>query len=91
MVKNINRWKISNRTCNVAVKHFSGAKTNEHEILRHSNSRVKTLWYHPTHRNKGLQTIETPEEITMGIINLAMTCKTDTNSVFISGIDPRSD
>ena len=27
----------------------------------------------------------------MGIINLAMTCKTDTNSVFISGINPRSD
>lgn len=27
----------------------------------------------------------------MGIINLAMTCKTDTNSVFISAIVPRSD
>ena len=26
----------------------------------------------------------------MGIINLAMTCKTDTNSVFISAILPRS-
>ena len=38
-----------------------------------------------------LKTIDTPEEITMGILNLAMTCKTDTNSVFISGIVPRSD
>ena len=27
----------------------------------------------------------------MGILNLAMTCKMDTNSVFISGIVPRSD
>ena len=27
----------------------------------------------------------------MGILNLAMTWKTDTNSVFISGIVPRSD
>ena len=38
-----------------------------------------------------LKTIDTPEEITMGILNLAMTCKTDTNSAFISGIVPRSD
>ena len=38
-----------------------------------------------------LKNINTPEEITMGMLNLAMTCKTDTNSVFISGIVPKSD
>ena len=38
-----------------------------------------------------LKTIDTPEEITMGILNLAITCKTDTNNVFISVIFPRSD
>ena len=27
----------------------------------------------------------------MGILNLVMTCKTDTNSAFISGFIPRSD
>ena len=36
-----------------------------------------------------LKTIDATEEITMGILNLAMTCKTD--SVFISGIVPRSE
>ena len=36
-----------------------------------------------------LKTIDTPEEITMEILNLAMTCKTDTNSVFMSGIVPK--
>ena len=40
---------------------------------------------------KDSKTIDTPEEITMGILNLAMTWKTDTNSVFISGIVPRTD
>ena len=28
---------------------------------------------------------------TMGILNIAMTCKTEINSVFISGIVPRTD
>ena len=27
----------------------------------------------------------------MGIVNLAMTCKTDTNSIFITSVFPRSD
>ena len=38
-----------------------------------------------------LKTINTLEELIMGILNLAMTCKTDANSVFICGIVPRSD
>ena len=38
-----------------------------------------------------LKTIDTSEEISIGILNLAMTCKMDTNSVFISGIVPISD
>ena len=42
-------------------------------------------------RTNDLKTIDTPEEITMAILNLAMTCKTDTNNVFISGIVPRSE
>ena len=33
-----------------------------------------------------LKNIETHEDITIGVPNLAMTYKTDTNSVFISGI-----
>ena len=37
-----------------------------------------------------LKNIDTPEEITMGMLNLAMTCKTETNGVFIPGIVPRS-
>lgn len=42
------------------------------------NIELLTLFY--------LKNIETHEEITMGVPNLAMTYKTDTNSVFISGI-----
>ena len=36
-----------------------------------------------------LNNVDTPEEITMGFYNLAVTCKMDTISVFISGIVPR--
>ena len=42
------------------------------------NIELLTLFY--------LKNIETHEETTMGVPNLAMTYKTDTNSVFISGI-----
>ena len=38
-----------------------------------------------------LKTVNTPEEITMGILNLAMTWKTDTSSAFIYGIVSRTD
>ena len=56
--------------------------------MRHSNSPDNIILHTGTN---DLRTIDTTEEITMGILNLAVTCKTDTNSVFVSGIVPRSD
>ena len=82
---------MSIRTGIVVVKHFSGVKTKD------MNSYViPTVKQKPDNiillkGTNNLKTIDTPEGITMGVINLAMTCKTDTNTVFISGIAPRSD
>ena len=82
---------MSIRTGIVVVKHFSGVKTKD------MNSYViPTVEQKPDNiillkGANNLKTIDTPEGITMGVINLTMTCKTDTNTVFISGIVPRSD
>ena len=82
---------MSSCTRKVVVKHFSGAKTKDMKsyIIPTVDQKPDNIILH-TGAND-LNIIDTPEEITMGILNLAMTCKTDTNSVFISGIVPRSD
>ena len=77
MVKDIKGWKMSNHARKVVMKHFSGAKTKG----------VK-FYFTPTVEQipddiiihtgiNDLKTMDAPEEITMGILNLAMTCKTD--------------
>ena len=73
------------------VKHFSGAKTKDMQfhVIPTVEQKRDNIILHT--RTNDLKIIDTPEEITMAILNLAMTCKTDTNSVFISGIVPRSD
>ena len=91
MVKDIKGWKLSRSTRKVVVKHFSGAKTKEMKsyVIPTVEQKPDNIILHTG--TNDLKNIDTPEEITMGILNLAMTCKTDTNSVFISGIVPRSD
>ena len=91
MVKDIKGWKLSRSTRKVVVKHFSGAKTKDMKsyVIPTVEQKPDNLILHTG--TNDLKNIDTPEEITMGILNLAMTCKTDTNSVFISGIVPRSD
>ena len=91
MVKDIKGWKMSSRTCKVVMKHFSGAKTKDMKSYI-----IPTVEKKPDNiilylETNDLKTIDTSEEITMGIINLAMTCKTDTSSNFMSVIVPRSD
>ena len=91
MIKDIKGWLISSHARKVVVKHFSGAKTKDMKsyVIPTVEQKPDNIIPH-TGRNN-LKTIDKPEEITMGILNLAMTCKMDTNSVFISGIVPRSD
>ena len=90
MVKVIKSWKMSSRTCEVELIRFSGAITKDMKsyvipnIFRFVDNIILQ-----TGKND-LKTIDTPEEITMGILNLATTCKADTTSVFISGIVTRS-
>ena len=91
VVKDIKGWKMSRSTHKVVVKHFSGAKTNDMKsyVIPTVEQKPDSITLHTG--TNDLKTIDAPEEITMGIPNLAMTCKTGTNSVFISGIVPRSD
>ena len=91
MVKDMKGWKMSSRTGKVVVKHFSGAKAEDIKsyVIPTVEQKLDNIILHTG--TSDLKTIYTPEEITVGILNLAMTCKTDTNSVFISGIVPRTD
>ena len=90
-VKDIKGWKMSSSTRKVVVKHFSGAKTKDMKsyVMPTVEQKPDNIILHTG--TNDLKTIDTPEEITMGIPNLTMTCKTDTNSVFVSGIVPRSE
>ena len=83
IVNGIKAWKISTRTCKVVLKHFSGAKTKDMKshIIVKGEENLDNIILHT--RTNDLKTIDTPEEITMGIINLEMTHKTGTKRVFI--------
>ena len=79
MVKDIKGWKMLSRTRKV-VKYFSGAKTkgiNSYVIPTVVQKPDNIILHTETN---DLKTIGTPEEITVEILNLAMTCKTDTNT-----------
>ena len=91
MVKDIKSWKMSRSTHKVVMKHFSGAKTKDMKsyVIPTVEQKPDNIILHAG--TNDLKTIDTPEEKTMGILNLAMTCKMDTISVFISGIVLRSD
>ena len=91
MVKDIKDWKMSSHTHKVVLKHFSGPKTKDMKSYAIPNVEQKpdNIILHAGKND--LKTLDTPEEITMGILNLAMTLKTDINSFFISGIVPRTD
>ena len=73
MVKEIEGWKMSSRTHKVVVKHFSGAKTKD--IKSYVIPTVEQKPYNITLHTgtNDLRTIDTPEEITMENLNLAMT------------------
>ena len=90
MIKKIKGWKMSSRTRKAVVKHFSGAKTKDMKsyIIPTVERKPDNIILYTGTNN--LKNIDTPEEIIMGILNLAMTCKMDANSVFISGTVPRS-
>ena len=73
------------------MKHFSGAKTKDIKsyVIATVEQKPDNIILHTG--TNDLKTIDTPEEMTMGILNLAMTCKTVTNIAFVSGIVPRTD
>ena len=73
---------MSSRTHEVVVKQFSGTKTKD--MKSHI---IPTVEQNPDNiilqiGTNDFKTIDTTEEITIGILNLAMTCKTDTNCIF---------
>ena len=78
IVKDIKGWKMSSCSRKVVVKHFSGAKTKNMKsyVIPTIEQKPDNIILHTG--TNGLKTIDTPEEIIMGILNLAMTCKTDT-------------
>ena len=75
MVKDTKGWKMSRSTRKVVVKHFSGAKTKDIKSYVISPVEQKPDNIILNTGTNDLKTINTPEEITMGILNLVMTCK----------------
>ena len=73
MVKDIKDWKMSSHTRKVVVKHFSGAKTKDMKsyVIPTVRQKPDNIILHTG--TNDLKTIDTPDEITMGILNLAMT------------------
>ena len=63
---------MSSHTRKVVVKHFSGAKTEDMKFYVIPTVKEKPDIILHTATND-LKTIDTPEEITIGILNLAMT------------------
>ena len=72
------------------VKHSSSAKTKDMKsyVIQTVEQKSDNIILHTG--TNDLKTIDTPEEICMVILHLAMTYKMDTHRVFISGIVPRS-
>ena len=81
MVKVIKSWKMSSRTCEVELTRFNGAITKDMKsyVIPTVEEKLDNIILQ-TGKND-LKTIDTPEQITMGILNLATTCKADTTSV----------
>ena len=75
-VKDIKGWKMSSCTRKVVVKHFSGAKTKDMKsyIIPTVDQKPDNIALNT--RINDLKTMHTPDEITLGILNLAMN---DTN------------
>ena len=83
MVKDIKSWKMASRRRKVVVKYFSGAKTKDIKsyVIPTVEQKPDNIILHTG--TNDLKTIDTPEEITMEILNLAMTCKTDTVFLYL--------
>ena len=75
MIKDIKGWKMSRSTRKVVVKYFSGAKTKDMKsyVVPTVEQKPDNIMLHTG--TNDLKIIDTPEEITMGILNLAMTSK----------------
>ena len=71
---------MSSRTHEVVVKQFNGAKTKDMKsyVIPTVKQKPDNIVLHTG--TNDLKTIDTSEEIAIGILNLAMTCKTDTNT-----------
>ena len=82
MIKDIKDWKMSSSTRKVVVTHFSGAKTKDMKsyVIPTVGQKPDNIILHTG--TNDLKTIDIPEEITLGILNLAMTCKTE-HTVFL--------
>ena len=83
MVKDIKGWKMSRSTRKVVVKHFSSAKTKDMKsyVIPIVEQKADNIILHTGTNDSKI--IGTPEEIAIGILNLAMTCKTDTVFLYL--------
>ena len=91
MVKDVKGWEISDEQHKVVVKSFSGATT------KHMETYVKpSLEQSPDSivlhcGTNDLKKIKEPQQIARNVINLAVSMKSDSNQVLLSGLVPRKD
>ena len=82
MIKDIKGWKMSSHTRKVVVKHLSGAKTKDIKsyVIPTVEQKPDNIILHTG--TNDLKTINTLDEIIMGILNLAMTYKKRIQTAF---------
>ena len=88
IVKDVKGWKLSDEKNKVVVKHFSGAKKKNMEsyIIPTLEQNPEIIIIHSG--TNGLKNDNSPEKIARYIINLTISCKTQTNKVILSSIRP---
>lgn len=91
IIKEIKGWKLSGNNNRVVVKTFPGASTNcmKSYVKPTTEKNPDGIILHCG--TNDLRANSNPEELSLHIVNLALSLKTDTNSVIVSGITARKD
>ena len=91
IIKEIKGWKLSDNNNSVTVKTFPGASTNcmKSYVKPTIEKKPDVVILHCG--TNDLRSNLNPDELSMRIVNLALTIKKENNSVLVSGITARND
>ena len=91
LVKDIEGWELSDESNKVVTKHFCEANTTDMKsyLLPTKSCNPENIVLHCGKND--LKKEDSTNEISNGIIEVALLCKSDNNNALVFGIIPRSD